>query len=425
MSGEAIPFVADARCAEGYRYRGWKVVAALFIVGMMVYGCGLYSFTLFITPLTAEFGWSRATTSGLVSIYWLAAPLTLIGEPLMRKLGSVRLIASGIIFSASATFALGLCDTLPLLFTLRFCMGVGKILMASGVTLLAAQWFNARFGLALACCYAGWHFGGIVMVPITQLLIDIIGWRETTFVLGIALAVISLPPLMIWARTPPPVSDITQPEAMPGSWHGMHGEVCNELKFVRVLKEPILWLSIAVTVFGGFAYGGILSNEAALVDEMEALVGMGALAVSLTAFAALCSTIAMGWLADRLSFLRLALIELGLMLASVLCFFCLYAFPHLLLLLAAALCFGLAIGGFEAAVLPNLRRSLEPKSFDHAFGIWYLCYLITMFTAPIGVGWIRDRTLDYTPALSLLALLTLLATIPVVMIGRGGRSYRE
>ena len=62
-------------------YHGWKVVAALFLTGMMVYGCGLYSFTLFVTPLTEEFGWSRAATSGLVSIYWLAAPLT---RPVIR-----------------------------------------------------------------------------------------------------------------------------------------------------------------------------------------------------------------------------------------------------------------------------------------------------------------------------------------------------
>ena len=39
-------------------YYGWRVVAALFVVGMMVYGGGLYAFTLFIPPLTTEFGWS-------------------------------------------------------------------------------------------------------------------------------------------------------------------------------------------------------------------------------------------------------------------------------------------------------------------------------------------------------------------------------
>jgi hypothetical protein len=71
-------------------YHGWKVVIALFLAGMMVYGCGLYSFTLFITPLTAEFGWSRAATSGLVSAFcW-------------RRRSRWRAIRS---FGASAAFA--------------------------------------------------------------------------------------------------------------------------------------------------------------------------------------------------------------------------------------------------------------------------------------------------------------------------------
>ena len=55
-------------------YYGWRVVAALFVVGMMVYGGGLYAFTVFIPALTTEFGLNRATTGGLVSIFWLTAP---------------------------------------------------------------------------------------------------------------------------------------------------------------------------------------------------------------------------------------------------------------------------------------------------------------------------------------------------------------
>ncbi len=76
-------------------YYGWRVVAALFVVGMMVYGGGLYAFTVFVPALTAEFGWSRATMGGLVSIFWLTAPLSVFGSYLAVRFGSYRLIVTG------------------------------------------------------------------------------------------------------------------------------------------------------------------------------------------------------------------------------------------------------------------------------------------------------------------------------------------
>lgn len=422
MNRGAEPNWEYATGRGGRHYHGWKVVAALFIVGMMVYGCGLYSFTLFITPLTDEFGWNRATTSALVSVYWLAAPLTLVGEPLMRRLGGFRLIAAGVIIAAAATFCLGLCSTLPLLFVLRVLMGIGKVLMASGISLLAAYWFKARFGLALACCYAGWHFGGLVMVPLTQLLIDMVGWRETTALLAFAIVAIGLPPLLLWVRVPSPFDRGVEPETeLPLTQIEDTPLAQPRANFASVLGHPMLWLSIGVTVLAGFAYGAVLTNEAVLIDEIPMLRGLGAAAVSATALAALCGAIAMGWLADRLPFLKLALLELGLMLAGIVGFLCLYAVPQPALMFAAALCFGIAVGGFEAAVLPNLRRSLRTAAFGHAFGIWYLCYLATLFIAPIGAGWIRDIALDYAPALVILAVMTAASVVPALEIARRSR----
>jgi len=64
---------------QEHLYYGWKVLAALFMAGFMVYGGGLWSFVLFVLPLTQEFHWNRAATGGLVTAFWLSAPLILLG----------------------------------------------------------------------------------------------------------------------------------------------------------------------------------------------------------------------------------------------------------------------------------------------------------------------------------------------------------
>jgi hypothetical protein len=60
-------------------FHGWWVVLSLFLSDFMLFGGGLYSFILMIPILTEEFHWSRAATGGLVSTFWLAAPISLFG----------------------------------------------------------------------------------------------------------------------------------------------------------------------------------------------------------------------------------------------------------------------------------------------------------------------------------------------------------
>ena len=67
---------------------GWIVVGAAFTVLFLAYGVQ-YSFGLFFTALTEEFGWSRASLSGVFSLYAAAYSfLGLRGRPAHRPLGT-------------------------------------------------------------------------------------------------------------------------------------------------------------------------------------------------------------------------------------------------------------------------------------------------------------------------------------------------
>jgi len=53
-------------------FYGWFVVAILFVVSI-IDGGFTYIFSAFLKPLSEEFGWTRAQTSGGFSLYLLAA----------------------------------------------------------------------------------------------------------------------------------------------------------------------------------------------------------------------------------------------------------------------------------------------------------------------------------------------------------------
>lgn len=379
-------------------YYGWRVVAALFVVGMMVYGGGLYAFTLFIPPLTAEFGWSRAATGGLVSIFWLAAPLTLAGSYFNNRLGAFRLVSAGVILEGVCMILIGLSHSLTGMFVIRAAMGLGKIMMAAGVNLQAAVWFRRRFGMALAVCYSGWHFGGLVLAPIAQYCIDQVGWRNTAFLLGSLIMIVSMPLLTAWGRVRNPAALGLELDG------GSPVDTVAPPEGVSLLRTATFWMAVAVTVLGGVAYGGLLTHEVALVNEHPIAHSVAALALSLTAGCALAGALVFGYLCDRLPFRMIMLCELGLMLGSVLGFLAFDASSSTGLLLLSAVAFGVSVGGFDTCIVAHIRKRGTARSFADAFGVWYFTFLATLFAAPIGVGAMHDRSGNYHGALQLMAV---------------------
>lgn len=393
-------------------YYGWRVVASLFVAGMMVYGVGLYAFTVFIPPLTKEFGWNRAVSGGLVSIFWLSAPLTLCASYLERRIGAFRMIATGVIMAALCMLSLGVAHSLLAMFAIRAVTGCAKIIMACGVSILVSQWFRAKFGLAIAVCFAGWQCGGLLLAPITQYLINEFEWRHASLLLGLMIGLFGLPLLFLWARTPPlseskenvgPISMARQaapPEDAAALFH----------------RSATFWLAVCVTVLGSFAYGGLLTHQFALISGVGTPSSIASAALSVTAGSALLGAISMGFISDRWPYRSAMLVELTIMLCGVMGF-ALYLQRHeSAVLFGSSLLFGISIGGFDTCVVAHMRKQATIPSFAKAFGVWYCLYLAALFVSPVIVGALYDRQSSYQVALVammgglVLAMLAVFAT---------------
>src|SRR5215510_12457108 len=91
MGGQRL---ARALAARLPFYYGWIVLACLCCAGFARQGAAVATFSIFVEPLTREFGRSRAALSGAVSLGGVLAALIspLIG-PLLDRRGS-RLVLS-------------------------------------------------------------------------------------------------------------------------------------------------------------------------------------------------------------------------------------------------------------------------------------------------------------------------------------------
>lgn len=395
-------------------YRGWYVIFSLFVAGMMVYGAGLYGFTLLVPPLSEEFGWSRAATGGLVSVFWLAAPLTPLGGRAISRFGAARVVGAGIILESVCLAFVALTDSLTMMYILRALMGVGKIMMMAGVTAQASLWFGRRFGFAIAICFAGWHFGGLTVAPIVQYLIDVSGWRQACLILAGLITALALPPVWYFGRWKPG-NEIEQE-------HGPRVHALNqEEQYIpgNALHTWAFWCIIGMTVLGSFTYGSLLSHEVALLEGVGIGSTIAAAAISTTAGTALVGALCIGYLSDRFGFKIVMALELLLMTLGAGGFLVVLGQPSVVLVLVSAAAFGLAVGGFDTCIVAHLQRRFGSENFNHLFGVWYFFYLAVLFAGPIGAGWLFDLYGNYVVALW--AMLGGLAGAAVLLIlGQAG-----
>ena len=103
-------------------YYGWVVLACVCCVAVARVGPAVATLSVFVTPMTSEFGWSRTAFSGAVSVGGVLAALTspMIGSFLDRK-GPRTILLAAVLTTSTTILLLSGVETL-LGFYLLFCI---------------------------------------------------------------------------------------------------------------------------------------------------------------------------------------------------------------------------------------------------------------------------------------------------------------
>lgn len=401
-------------------YYGWKVLAALFFAGFFVYGGGLYCFALFVKPLTDEFGWSRAATGGIVSAFWLSAPLLVIGGLAMRRFGVTRLLAIGIVLEALCVLMLASVSTLTEMYLLRAAMGFGKIMFAVTIPVIIARWFSRRYGLALGMAWAGWHVGGMVLAPVTEAIIRSFGWRGACIALGVALLAFALGPILWVQRIRSPAelglaADGDPLPATPAAAVGdrpVAGAVAEPAGTLGdLLRSPLFWLIASATLFFYMTYGGVLAHQAAIVQGAGYSGELTSIVLGSTAGFAALGGLATGWAVDRWPLGRVGVLMHAMLLAGALAMLAVSRTPSVAALVTHAVCFGIMIGGSDIFFVKLMRARFPHVNVDHAYSVWYCVELGTLWLSGIAAGWVFDLTGNYGRTLVLLVVSAMVAAV--------------
>ena len=172
----------------------WLMVAVVFTISALAFGA-LGSISVFLKPLTSEFGWGRGQTSfGYTTISFAAAVFGIFWGFVADRHGTRWFGVVAAIFMSFSLFMLSRHDSIFEFYAYYFLFGAFGTAMAT--TPLYANvgfWFRLNPGLALGIAAAGGAVGQALVPYLSGLSITAYGWRTTYEYLALSYLIIALP----------------------------------------------------------------------------------------------------------------------------------------------------------------------------------------------------------------------------------------
>lgn len=177
-----------------------------------------------------------------------------------RILGSLTVIATSAVLVGMSF--VGELWQVYVLFAVSGCFAVASTRLL--ISLVTANWFTAKRGLAISIALSGSGFGGAILSPIVSSLIVSVGWRSTFLVLAAVCIVAALPITAYSFRTKPSEIGLKPLGENPGdpsvSTAGDKDEhTAPEVNvgWSRIKKSPAFWLLVVAFLFMGLVNGAI------------------------------------------------------------------------------------------------------------------------------------------------------------------------
>ena len=344
-------------------YYGWKIVAALLFLLTFTSGLSFYNHAIYLNALATQSNFDVSTASAAVSIFFLTGGVMgLFVARWVQEYDPRICITAGAIISFLSLSLLAYVSTVWQLFLVYAFFGTG--FSASSLipaTTLVTKWFHRRRAIALSVASTGLSLGGVILTPLSAVMVESLGFEIAAPLLGVMFLVGVVPVAWMYLRVSPESMGLHVDGDIPENFEenvtsdpshiiedGITFKEARRGKFFWGVSLAYIFLMAAQV--GGIAHQYGLARE--LLTEAET-----AIAVAILPVFSIIGRLIGGWIVDRMSIRKFAISMMILQAAS-------------LSLLAGGfsvftLCLGLAAFG---ASVGNLLM-LQPLLIADAFGV--------------------------------------------------------
>ncbi len=392
-------------------YYGWYIALALAITETVSFGVIFYAFSVFITPMEAELGWSRAQITGAFSLMWLITGI--FAFPVgywLDKHGSRLLMTAGSIGATLMVLLWSRVTTLPefvlVMALLGFCSAA--ILYEPAFTVIAA-WFVNKRGRAMAVLTFIAGFASTIFVPLADALLLAQGWRGAVFILGLLLGLITIPLHALVLRRRPRDLGL-EPD---GAAQTAEPDKSGSIKLGLVFRSRFFWILTLAFALSTLCIAAVRVHFVPLLISLNihpssAAVASGAIGVMQVIGRMIFAAVEWRFSSKTMAiavFILLALSLVTLLLGS----------SPLFIMLFIAL-YGMAIGT-NTLIRPLIVADTYGAAYYGRISSTMVFFLTLAGTAaPFAAGVIYDLSNSYSPMLIIVTGFSLLSILLIALL---------
>jgi MFS family permease len=358
-----------------------------------------YSYIVILVALLRDYGWSRSVLAGAFSVFTLVhgGVNPLVGM-LCDRVRPLQLTAAG---GAALGLALWADSFIASPLQLYVCFGA-----FTAVSVAAAGWipalvqvqrdFQDKLGLALGIVSSGVGLGMLVVVPLTQVLIDAHGWRTAFRVLAVICVLWIVPAalfLLSRARRRGPVVRSAAPAQTPP----------HAVTLGRAVRGMPFWLMITAFFFGNVCSQTLHVHQVAyLVDHGVAAI-VAASVVSVVGASSIVGKTGGGWLSDRVDREFVYVAGIGVLVTAVGALAALGGNPARWAIYGYAVLLGLGYSVTASLIPAMVSDRFGGPNFGAIVGMGLLGSAAGSAVGPWMAGYVFDHTGNYRIAFAIAA----------------------
>ena len=385
--------------------RGWVPLLAAFAgTSFGISALFFYSLGIFIKPLQAEFGWSRAAISSVTLFAGFGSALM---APVMghladrfgvRRVGVVSLLglAGGfwLVSRTNGVFGLFVAATV-----LLATVGAGS--SAVVFSRLVNVWFDRAKGIALGISAAGAGCAGILVPRLLPGYVAAHGWRAGYAALALLpLLIAPVVALCAWERPQAVAQSVSTPPV-------------TGLTLAQARRTGRFWQMCAAFLLVSLASGGFIVHFFPLLSDAGLSPRAAGGIVALVGLSVVGGRLGTGLLIDRVF---APYVAAGLFAISALgC--ALLAWGGARVAPVSAVMVGFSFGAEVDLVAFLAARYFGLRAIGAIYGLLYGCFTAGVAIGPLLTGTLHDRFGGYSTALLADAALLLIAAALVTRLG--------
>lgn len=398
-------------------FYGYIIVVASFFILALAWGT-YFTFGIFFKPVSAEFGWTRAVTSGAIATAEVVmGSLAIVMGRLTDRFGPrvVVAVACGFFLGLGYLLLSRISQVGHLYLFYGAIIGIG--MSASFVPFLStvARWFVKKRGLVTGIILAGTGSGLLVIPILASWLIASYGWRTAYSILGIMVLLVIVSLAQLLRRDPARMGQLPYGggEVEPGSSHLK----APEFSLRQAMGTRQLWMICAMYFGFGFTADAVMVHLAPHVTDLGISATSAASILGAVGGASIAGRVVMGAAADRIGNRTAIVISFVLLTAALLW---LQLAGEVWRLYLFAIVYGYAFGALFVLFSPLAAELFGLGSHGSILGVIVFVQNIGAALGAVLTGRIFDITGGYNLAFLIGAVLSTISIILAVFLGPPG-----